>query len=548
VSHPSRRNGSDSKLSSPKAPPTRPLMIGVLLVLALLLCGAWITGRSYADLHRMLGHELELRFLSGQLLSQQEKLSKSARLAAETGAPEWEARYRAAQPEFEATLRQAVAAAPNDSTIASPTWVASAALSATEAAAFEKLHQRQRAEALALLASPEYEQRQAAYVEGLNQLAAGMMSQAQARLAQQRKLVMAAALLGLALLGALGAAWVWISGLVQQYLRAVQAADAELAESNRQLESRVQARTAQLSTVNEQLREEMEQRSKMEAELRQSQKLEAIGRVAAGVAHEINTPVQFVSDNCHFLRQGIDSTLDLVGQYREALSAVSEGAMSAGDARRNLEVARKSSDADFNAENLPLAAGRALEGLDRVARIVRSMKEFSHPGDRQRMPADLKHIIESALTIAQNETKYVADVHTEFGEIPEVYCYPGELSQVMLNLLVNAAHAIDANNKGSDRRGNITVSTRLQGADAVITVQDDGCGIPAKLRDRIFEPFFTTKEVGKGTGQGLALARAMIVDRHHGRLTMESAVGRGTTFTIQIPVDARADRPVASSA
>jgi signal transduction histidine kinase len=520
-------------------------MLGVALVLALFLCGAWITGRSYADLHVMVGHELELRFLSGQLLALQERLSNSARLAAETGAPEWEAHYRMAQPQFESALRQAVAAAPDDSAISSPIWTASASLAAAEAAAFDQLHQGHRAEALLLLSGPKYAQQQALYVDGLNKLSANMLVQAQKRLALQREWVMAAALLGLALLGALAAAWAWISGLVQQYLKVVQLADRQLEEHNQKLEQRVQARTAELLTLNQQLRDEMEQRSRMEAELRQAQKLEAIGRLAAGVAHEINTPVQFVSDNCHFLRQGVGDALRLMERYRKALDEVADGAVPAAEARRTLAAAWQSAGADFLAENLSPAAGRALEGLDRVTQIVRSMKEFSHPGTRQRTRVDLNRAIQSTLTIASNETKYVADVITDFGDLPEVYCFPSELNQVILNLVINAAHAIGAAIQGTGRRGHITVSTRSQGADVLISVRDDGCGIPADIRDRIFEPFFTTKDVGQGTGQGLAIARAIVVDQHRGQITVESEAGRGSTFSIRIPADPRADRPQA---
>lgn len=518
-------------------------MVGVALVLALFLCGAVIAGRSYADLHAMVGHELELRFLSGQLLSLEEQLSKSARLAAETGSPAWEARYRTAEPAFEKTLQEAVAAAPSDELIASPTWAASAALAATEAAVFQHLHAGQRAEALALLANPAYEERRTAYVNGLEKLGADLLVQAQAKLSLQRKLVLGAALLGLALLGALGAAWVWISRLVQQYLHVVKEADQQLTEHNQKLEARVQARTAELSMLNQQLRDEMERRSKMEAELRQAQKLEAIGRLAAGVAHEINTPAQFVSDNCHFLRQGVNDTLQLVEQYRAALQSVTNGSVSADTACRELDAARKTAEADSLINDLPQAANSALEGLGRITNIVRSMREFSHPGHRQRTRVDINQTIVNTLTLAQGETKSVADVVTNFGDLPEVYCFPGELSQVILNLVINAAHAIDSSNRDSNRHGHIIVSTRQQESDVVITVKDDGCGIPTEIRDRIFEPFFTTKDIGKGTGQGLAIARAIIVDQHRGRFSVESDVGHGSCFTVQIPVDPRADRP-----
>jgi signal transduction histidine kinase len=171
------------------------------------------------------------------------------------------------------------------------------------------------------------------------------------------------------------------------------------------------------------------------------------------------------------------------------------------------------------------------------------MKEFSHPGSRQHARVDLNHAIQSTLTIASNETKYVADVVTDFGDIPEVYCFPSELNQVILNLVINAAHAIGVAIRGTVRRGQITVSTRSESGDVLISVRDDGCGIPEDIRDRIFEPFFTTKDVGQGTGQGLAIARAIVVDQHHGQIAVESEVDRGTIFSIRLPVDPRTDLP-----
>jgi signal transduction histidine kinase len=519
-----------------QSPPTRSIAVGVSLVVALFLCGAWITARSYADLHAMVGNELELRFLAGELLFLREEMATSARLAAETGAGEWEARYREVQPQFDDALRRAVADAPGAAVAGSPTWTASAALAATEIEALALVRAGQRTRAVALLASPQFKQRQADYERGLQSMAADMLGVAQQRLAAERSRVIAAAVLGLCLLAALAAAWAWISGLVQQYLHKVEAAELALAETNRGLEARVRERTAELTALNAQLRAEMEQRTKMELELRQSQKLEAVGRLASGVAHEINTPVQFVADSCHFLHESVATLLALLARYRDALDAVAGGRVPAAQARRETEDARSVADAEYLVEQSPQATARALDGLERIAQIVRSMKEFAYHG-RERTRADLNRAIASTLTIARNEYKYVADVHTDFGELPPIDCHIGELNQALLNLVVNASHAIADSVKGTQRRGTITVRTRRDGGDVVIAVQDDGCGIPPSIRDKIFDPFFTTKEIGKGSGQGLAIARAVVVDKHGGRLLVDSEVGRGTTFTIRIPAE-----------
>jgi len=512
----------------------RPLAAGVVLVLLLVLCGAWITLRSYADLQGMVREQMELRFLSGQLLHLRERLAQSARLAAETGQPQWSARYRQTHPQFHDALQRLVAVAPPRSVMNSPTWAASAALLAAESDALVLLEAGERRAALALLTAPEYERRRAAYEDGLEAMGAEAILQAQTRLDEQRREVIAAAVLGLALLALLAAAWAWISGLVQQYLAAVQAAEGALADANRELELRVRLRTAELSEANQQLRHEMQQRTKMELELRQAQKLEAVGRLAAGVAHEINTPVQFVSDSCHFLHDGLGATVEQLERSRQALVAAARNELTAEEAARVL--ARLDEEGPYFAEHMPQASARALEGLERIAQIVRSMKEFSHPGGRVPTRCDLNRAIQSTLTMARSEYKYVADVHTDFGELPPVYCYPGDLNQAILNLVVNAAHAIADVVQGTERRGRIDLRTRVDGADAVIEIEDDGCGIPDALRERIFEPFFTTKEVGRGTGQGLAISWAIIVERHHGHLSVDSAPGRGSRFTIRIPL------------
>jgi PAS domain S-box-containing protein len=277
---------------------------------------------------------------------------------------------------------------------------------------------------------------------------------------------------------------------------------------------------------------------KLESELYQAQKLESIGRLAAGVAHEINTPVQFVSDNCYFLRDAVAQIRDVLRVYQEIVAATTAGRLTPEHARARVEAAESAADLAFLNENMPTAVERSLEGLERVASIVRSMKEFSHPDTTAMSSADLNAAIRSTLTVARNEYKYVADVETQLGELPPVICHVSEFNQVFLNILVNAAQAIAAVVAGTERRGIITITTRQEGDFVVVSVQDTGVGIPEAIQANIFDPFFTTKEVGQGTGQGLSIARSVIVDKHHGSLTFESVPGVGTTFFIRLPLDA----------
>jgi two-component system NtrC family sensor kinase len=288
------------------------------------------------------------------------------------------------------------------------------------------------------------------------------------------------------------------------------------------------------------------QREIMEVELRHAQKLESVGHLAAGVAHEINTPIQFVSDSVYFVRDALKDVFNLIGEYQTMCEAAAGGA---NVEEKAVQIARVEQDLDLRylLEQVPKAVERALDGMDRVAVIVRSMKEFAHPDQAEKTPVDLNRAITSTLTMARNEYKYVAVLETEFGDIPSVTCHVGQINQVILNIVVNAAHAITDVVAGTEQRGRIRVRTWREEDEAVITIEDTGAGIPDEIRDRIFDPFFTTKEVGRGTGQGLAIARSVIVDKHGGTIDFESEVGCGTTFLIRLPVDGNSKRPTQSA-
>ncbi len=273
----------------------------------------------------------------------------------------------------------------------------------------------------------------------------------------------------------------------------------------------------------------------MEQELQLAHKLEAVGQLAAGIAHEINTPMQFIGDNVHFLREAFDDLLVLIEHYATLKDAVRKG----GDYPAMLvaiEAAEESADLDYLQEHAPRAIERTLDGISRVCSIVSAMKVFSHPHN-DKAPIDINAAIQTTLTVVRNEYKYVAEVDTEFGNLPLVPCHGGDMNQVFLNLIVNAAHAIETGQKDGDGLGRIHIQTWREDGLAVIAVSDTGDGIPEAIRHRIFDPFFTTKEVGRGTGQGLSLVRTIVVDKHGGALNFETEAGRGTTFFVRIPID-----------
>lgn len=281
---------------------------------------------------------------------------------------------------------------------------------------------------------------------------------------------------------------------------------------------------------------DLRQRRELEIQRRHAQKMESVGQLAAGIAHEINTPMQYVNDNLFFLRDAAKDLAGLLDAYRALLDAPG-GVIDAETADR-FRAMERDIDLDYIRENMQDAFCRSIDGVERVAQIVRAVKSFSR--NTERTAADLNEGIRTTLEIARNEYKYCAVVRQDLGQLPMVDCNPGEINQAVLNLIVNAAHAIEdskaAREPGS---GRIDVRTSVHGDWAVIEVEDNGCGIPPEVKHRIFDPFFTTKEIGRGTGQGLSIVHNLIVKNHGGAIELETEVGKGTTFRLRLPLKAR---------
>jgi signal transduction histidine kinase len=277
-----------------------------------------------------------------------------------------------------------------------------------------------------------------------------------------------------------------------------------------------------------------------QTQLLSAQKMEAIGSLAAGIAHEINTPIQYVGDNVRFLEESAQSIFDLLDVVAPFVDRLEER----GEAKDFVAKYRKvedEADIEFIREEAPLAISQSLDGTERVAEIVRAMKEFAHPGSEEKQPTDVNRSIKTTVAVAKNEWKYVADVTLDLDpELPQVPALAGPLNQVLLVMIVNAAQALEEHlGVGAGEKGTITISTVIEGDDAVIRIADDGPGMPDHVVGRIFDPFFTTKEVGKGSGQGLSIALSVIVDKHQGKLDVETAEGEGTTFVIRLPLDGK---------
>ncbi len=298
-------------------------------------------------------------------------------------------------------------------------------------------------------------------------------------------------------------------------------------------ENEISGAVITFNDISERKRAE-EERSNMERQLNQLHKMEAVGQLAGGIAHEINTPIQYIGENLRFLQEANEDVGSLLDAYHSLLESAQQVETLQPQVKK-IKALAEEVEIDYLLEETPKSLKQSLAGTEQVARIVLAMKEFAHPGSRKMASADLNRIIQNAVAVSKNEWKYVADAELRLDpNLPEVYCMGGEVSQVLLNLIVNAAHAIE----GADRqdKGTITISTAALDGEVEVRVSDNGTGIPEAVRESVFNPFFTTKEVGKGTGQGLAIAQDIIAGKHRGQLYFETETDKGSTFVIRLPL------------
>jgi signal transduction histidine kinase/DNA-binding response OmpR family regulator len=285
------------------------------------------------------------------------------------------------------------------------------------------------------------------------------------------------------------------------------------------------------------LYEDVTEKMIQERDLRQAQKFEAVGQLAAGIAHEINSPVQYIGDNVSFLKDSFDEIAQVMKTYGLLWQGLTDKGVVPEEFAKKLENEMEAADIEYLLEETPRAFEQSLEGVARVEKIVRAMKHFSHPGSDEKTGASINAILENTITVCRNEWKYVAEVETDFAaDLPVVPCFVSEISQAFLNIIVNGAHAISAfTNGGRNGMGKISIKTTKAENNVQIRISDTGGGVPEEIQDQIFDPFFTTKALGEGTGQGLAIARR-VVDSHQGNLFFKARKNEGTTFVIELPL------------
>ncbi|MGU7770442.1 histidine kinase [Burkholderia sp. MR1-5-21] len=308
---------------------------------------------------------------------------------------------------------------------------------------------------------------------------------------------------------------------LRRYERTTQTLQRTRETMQREIEER-KAAQARLEQEKDEQRRLLHELEATHVQLLQSEKLASIGQLAAGVAHEINNPIGFVSANLNMLRTWVRSLLDVV-EAHEAVAARLDA-----DTRGTLDAARKAADLDYIRGEIATLIDESIDGTMRVRRIVQDLRDFSRPGSDEWNIVDIHAGLESTLNVVHNALKYKADIVRDYGDVPHVECLPSQLNQVFMNLLVNAAQAIP-------ERGVITIRTTSDGETVSVAIGDTGKGMPPDVMRRIFDPFFTTKPVGQGTGLGLSVSHG-IVERHRGMIDVASEPGRGTTFTVRLPV------------
>ncbi|MCU7935624.1 MAG: hypothetical protein KZQ99_12215 [Candidatus Thiodiazotropha sp. (ex Dulcina madagascariensis)] len=504
--------------------PTKLFSLSLVVTIAVLF---WFTLNIF-QIHKQSQFLFEKTYkamkLRGEILQYDEILTMSARLAASSGNTAWEARYRKYEILLDKAIKEAGDIVPSTSNheIAAKTDIANQKLVAMENQSFNFVKKGRIKEAQEILFGEEYEKQKKIYAAGMRELEDRIEREAINLQHKGNRKKNFAIMLSLFMTIILIVFWIRVFVVFRESNNRLLKTQNDLVEAQKSLEQRVEQRTADLLNAYESLERESHQRERMQSELLQSEKFASVGQLAGGIAHEINTPIQYIGDNLRFI-------------YREQAKIIE--ALSECSAATKEEI-----DLDFLKEEIPSSVEQSIQGVEHVVKLVRSMKEFAHPGSSEFTQTDINRAIENAVNVSKNEWKYVAELECKLdGNLPKVPCLYSEFNQVLLNIIVNAAQAIEEKNSEAGGKGIISISTKRLKETIEIRVSDTGTGISEAIQGKIFDPFFTTKGVGKGTGQGLAIAYKLITEKLKGAIKVESEVGKGTTFVITLPILSQAD-------
>ncbi|HYW21763.1 MAG TPA: ATP-binding protein [Nodularia sp. (in: cyanobacteria)] len=522
-----------------KFTPSQLVRVTVSLTLLLFIPQVWLNWQAYHNFNNITREEFKLQTLSDKIAYLDEVLTMSAQMNAATGNIIWENRYRQFETQLDMAIKESIKLAPETykDDQSKKIDAANQQLVAMEYQSFDLVRKNQKQTAQLLLSSREYKTQKQIYADGVAQRNRNISLGLQGKVAEYRQRMIWAIGGSIISLIMLIPAWLLVLILLPKYLIAKKNSQAALEETNSRLEIEVAARTEKLKQKNIQLKQTLQELQQTQVQLIQTAKMSSLAHLVAGVAHEINNPVNFIHGNLMHVSKYTEKLLTLINQYQQTYT----------DDNPDINILIEEIDLDFITDDLPKILSSMSVGTVRIRNIVLSLRNFSRLDEAEMKPVNIHEGIDSTLLILQSRLKGQheqpeIEVIKDYGNLPLVECYAGGLNQVFMNLITNAIEALQQKKRQDNQEiqphfSSIIIHTQVKNKEnVIISIKDNATGISEKVKNRLFEPFFTTKPVGKGTGLGLSISYQIIVDSHRGKIECVSEPGKGTEFLIEIPI------------